>query len=178
MSEFSRAHELKARLGERIQAYEHLHGCDKSLASFSFDSPSAVVSAVESCPAYNWPESAYLLLKGMYWVAAEPAPAAEGGWWSEVGLLMYFLDVRHEDEPGEYGSWALEHGEASAMKWRQQSEELGARWVSEVETWPSEDWILIRDWLTLMSESPFVKEWYSFELNAALSFWSEDTRPG
>jgi hypothetical protein len=173
MCEPSRAEQVNARLRERIRAYRETHGYGSPPGGFVFDQPAAVVAAAESCVAFVWPRSAWLLLNAMHWVTSQTPPAPEDRWWSEMDVVLGLLNVRHEVEPGAYERWAARYGAESASEWRRASTRLGEAWEREVETWPTEDWLLIRDWLAATADWPFVREWFAFEADAARSFWSQ-----
>lgn len=159
---------LESRLRDRLAVYEEQHDC-RHWNDHSFDSPRAIVSAVESAITYAWPYSAYLVLKAMSCTMEECEPDR---WFSEADVLVFTLNVNCELEPDAYKRWASEYGDASAARWREQNRESAEVWTKEVEQWPTEDWLLIRDWLIMASRWSFVQEWFSFEVQAAISFWS------
>jgi hypothetical protein len=160
---------LKSRLRDRLTVYDEQHDC-REWSDYSFDSRRAIVSAVESAIMYAWPHSAYLVLKAMSYTMEDCEP---GQWFNEAAVLLHALNVSGEVEPGTYERWSSQYGDASAARWREQSRDVAEFWTEEVETWPTDDWLLIRDWLIVASQWAFVKEWFSFEVQAAISFWSQ-----
>jgi len=159
---------LESRLRDRLTVYEEQHDC-RDWNDYSFDSPRAIVSAVECAIVYAWPHSAYLVLKAMFCTMEDCEPDQ---WFDEAAILLHVLNVSGEVEPGTYEQWSSQYGDASAARRREENRDVAEFWTEEVEQWPTEDWLLIRDWLIMASRWSFVQEWFSFDVQAAIRFWS------
>lgn len=160
---------LQRRLQDRIRVYEEVHDCHESDEA-TFDSAENVTDAVHSAIMFAWPYSAYIILRSVSWTVVN---CQFQGWWSEVSVLMDTLSVHEPVELGAHERWVAEYGEESASRMRKQDAELKEIWTRIFQGWPKQDWLLIRDWLMLASQWEFVKELYSSEAQAAISFWSQ-----
>lgn len=166
-------YEVRTRLEKRIGLFEDAFGChEDKLRARVFDSSDHVYIALGAATSSRWPDSAYIVLKAMYWmmtIRTEPE-----GWWSELGVLIYLLNVRGELKPGTYDIWVSSSGEEKAATMMREWLDDAKLWTEEVRTWPTEDWALVRDWLTVANEWWFVKNRIPFYGQAALAFWSEE----
>lgn len=168
-------YKLKHKLTKRIRTYETDFRCYET-DDISFQDDETVVQSLYSAIECTWPQSAYIILKAMYWTLTHPHTT--DGWWREADLLIYVLNVKREDRPGAYEEWAAEYGESSAASLFDENRELAQCWNREVQTWPNEEWDLVREWLFLAKDWQVVRSFGTWAHDRAVEYWSQRAEDG
>jgi hypothetical protein len=162
--------ELLSKLNARLSWYESNYSL-RRCADSEAGTRGLLLAELEGIAEYEWPHSAYSVLRAMWWTVVHPCP--EGEWWREVDILLHVLHVNWEPSQAAIDEWARRNGEESAAKWRRETASLLAARREELLRWPREDRTIVVEWLIVASGWSFVKEMFSREVEACIVFWSD-----